>query len=633
MSSSPASPPPDQPAGPSPRGDFGHEQWQEDPTPPLWKQWLTGWRLLGTVAAAGALFWFTAGPAAYGALKEWRGRRALVASREAQARGAEDEARQLLTKAAVLAPGDPDVIRAVVAWAKPRREIIAILALQRLIVMGLATPAESVELCRLALEWGHPDLADRALLEEWAQAPALTLEHDPFLLGCRWLAANGKTADAAARLRLRMDASGTAAADQPALRLALARVLLERQDPATVESDWREAVRLLWELALADPAPILTRGEAALALSGVLASQPVLRQFAGPGRMETFQKGMERLAAREDLSAEARFDLVLARLALEAATGALPRSAIPEKLRAALPEPAGRARIAAVRWLITHALFEEALAWIGERREPDDREWFSARCDALFALRRWDELKALLAPEAKPPLSPVEAGVFRWRLATAAGESAETLLERRGAIEREAALSDGTDILAAAVNLERTGEPELASRLYRRLKDHEQEGLAARLGLVRCLNRLPDKSTELIEAIESLLVMRPGADDARNDAVYLKLLEGVAEEADRSAAEEMAARRPQYLSCRSTQALARLRGGRAEEAIRAYDGVTLPWENVPPGWRAVRAAALAAAGRMDEARVLASTIPRDVLRRGEGLLLKEFVDAPEAAGP
>jgi hypothetical protein len=633
MPSSPDPSSPDPSDVPPPRGDFGHEQWQEDPTPPAWKQWLTGWRLLGTLAAAGTLFWFTVGPAAYGQLKEWRGRRALAASREAQARGAEDEARQLLTKAAVLAPADPDVIRAVVDWAKPRREIIAILALQRLIAMGAASADEPVELCRLALEWGHPELADRALLEEWAQAPALTLAHDPFLLGCRWLAANGKTADAAERLRLRMGAPGAPAADQPALRLALARILLERQDPATVEADWREAVRLLWELALADPAPALTRGEAAIALSGVLASQPVLRQFAGPGRMDTFQKGLERLASHGDLSAEARFDLVLARLALEAATGQLPRSAMVEKLRAALPDPPGRARFAGVRWLITHGLFDEALAWIAERKEPDDREWFTARCDALFALRRWDDLKALLAAEAKPPLSPVEAGVFRWRLASAASEPAETLLERRGAIEREAALSDGMDILKAAVNLERTGEPELASRLFRRLKDHEQAGLAARLGLVRCLNRLPDKSMELIEAIESLLVMRPGADDARNDAVYLKLLEGVAEEADRAAAEELAARRPQFLSCRSTQALARLRGGRPEEAIRAYDGVNMQWESVPPGWRAVRAAALAAAGRKDEARLLSSTIPRDVLRRGEVQLLKEFVDAPEAGGP
>ena len=112
--------------------------------------------------------------------------------------------------------------------------------------------------------------------------------------------------------------------------------------------------------------------------------------------------------------------------------------------------------------------------------------------------------------------------------------------------------------------------------------------------MVRCLDGLPDRSADLIKTLESVLQLSPQSDQARNDIIYLLLLDGQPTKDDLITAAQLDKDSPRYLSFRITAALAKLHEEQPAEALALLERDSIPWDRVRPGWQAIYAAALKA---------------------------------------
>jgi hypothetical protein len=326
---------------------------------------------------------------------------------------------------------------------------------------------------------------------------------------------------------------------------------------------------------------------------------------------------------------ESRMGVRLSGVRLEMAMHPDRRGALASTLatEAAAGPPADQLRIC--RWLNQNAFFDEAMRLIDSvAPAASDRDWFIARLDALFGRRDWEGLERVLAA-ADQPLPPLLQLLFRYRAEKPAGRSDEDLALRRREIEMTARSAAPRDVLYAAGNLELAGDVELAIALFQLVQRDEQVGLSARLGLVRCLSRFPERTNEVREVLEELVLLWPQSQEARNDLAYLRLLEGTPREDDVAAVQELVKQSPQLLGFRISAGLAALRQDRPAEALRIIDGASLPWSQVRPDWRAIYACVLAANQKEEEARALAATVPTEQLRPGErALLARHLPKAP-----
>ena len=617
--------------GAAPSDDFRHEKWKEEPTPPWWKWIFTGWRLPLTLLLLGGMFWGAAWPSVEKRLREWRGLRALKQYEETRRRGDAPAAAPLLDKAASLAPQDPAVLRALVEEGMPRRDPRVLVSLQKLVRTGVATEDEGLQLCRLAIDWGLPQFVERPLMERWAETDATVAPMPPFLMGCRWLLMRGRTGLAAQRLRLRL-AISVNEEERPVLLLTLATALLESRADDAYPKLVKEAVVILHGVVVpgeGEEVPAEVRRRAALLLANALAPDADARRHLTHARISTFREQAAAFLKQPDNSGsearDERVELSLALLSLDLALGDLPRAEVPALAKAVFPDRSERWLRREMAWLGQQRCLEEVLAMTEGSDGVRDRFRFLARCDALAGLDRWADIEAALPEGQALPVAPVTAAALRWRTAVKLRHPEEVVVALRDAVDRAALTSDGPSQLEAALNMEKWGEPEVAVRLYRRLRDDEETAVAARRGMVRCLEGFPLRTRELEDALDSLLLMTPEDPEARRLADHLKLLDGAVAEAEADAMIKHAEQRPDALRWRATRALALLRSGRAERAMEAFAGVTLLWENVTPDVRCVRAAAMAAAGRQDEAKQLAATIPGPALRPGEYALLRDHV--------
>ena len=172
-------------------------------------------------------------------------------------------------------------------------------------------------------------------------------------------------------------------------------------------------------------------------------------------------------------------------------------------------------------------------------------------------------------------------------------------------------------VFSAAKNLELSGDKLTAYNVYSTLKGHPTAALPARLAMVRCLDGLPDRSADLIKTLESVLQLSPQSDQARNDIIYLLLLDGQPTKDDLITAAQLDKDSPRYLSFRITAALAKLHEEQPAEALALLERDSIPWDRVRPGWQAIYAAALKANGRKEEAHLIAARLKDVPLRPGE----------------
>ncbi len=597
-----------------PPQELSLDLWDPELKPGWLERWTKGWRLalIIMLLLAGYVTW--RGRRDYDSFKQWRAER--LASEALEKATLDPEAAQaLLDQAAILAPRNPVVLRAMVDFCESRGDRMALFALRQLIIYNGAESADWERLCRLAQEWGHPELLPVPLVSAWANLPEKSLNHVQTMVVCRWLASRGMMEDAEKRLREAI--SRDHAAD---LELALASVLLNLAGGPQGEARGAEAIRLLETLSQSSAAPLTVRSDALRLLANIMlnkANRPLLTEARALALSAAFEK-----LAVESPPAEALRNQ-LAAVSLELAAHEDRKAGIIRSIAGKATAASGADRLLYARWLIDNAACEEALTLHSQTPAAGrDRDWFNVKLDALFGLSRLGDAAKILQAEDQP-LPPVQKMIFLYRIAGAQGVNAAELKKQRLAVLDAA--GEPADILKAAEVLEKALDLETAEALYRRIESDDRNGLPARLGIVRCLDAAPERTAELIVALEAVLRLWPHLDDARSNLTYLKLLEGTATPAEIEIVAELNRRAPRFLAYRVPAALAELKSENAAAALTLLEADAAPWRQVRAGWQAVYAAGLAANGRKDEARTIKERLQGQPLRPHEKKLLDRYL--------
>ena len=623
-----ASDPPDRPLRPAlpPRPAPGfalpaardeEDPWEISAPPGFFQRWRRGWRL-GLVLALLVLgYGLWRGGRDYAHLKAWRARGLAGEAAAESARGAPGKAAALLDQAAILAPLDPVVMRTMADFCEPRQDIMAIYALRQVVKSGGASPADFERLCRLALDWGHPELAATQTLKQWSDAPAEGLSATQLRLSAAWLSSLGQFKEGEQRLRQAL-ALSAGTPESLVLEVALSRLLMNAASSAGMaEEAAAEPLQRLSSVAYSPSAPLPVRAEATRLLAGLLL-HPARRNLLTPVRADLLQSGFAELAAATastDPAGAMAYELAGVTVNLAASPGRREEWIRPilEKATTA-PVPV---RLAIARWFNENGFAAEALSLCdttsGVAADPD---WFTVRVDALFAQRAFDPAIKLLSDPGQP-LPGHRQQLFLYRIDRAAGRDESALAARRADLEKRVARAEPREVLETAENLERSGDIPTALALYSGLKNHPHAGLTARLGMVRCLDAFPDRTSDLIKALEGVLQLWPQSDQARNDLAYLRLLEGKPVADDCEAVAGFQRQFPGFLSFRISAALGALHQQKPVEALALLESDPVPWDRVRPGWQAVYAAVLAANDRPEEAKAIATRLAGAPLRPSE----------------
>jgi len=498
---------------------------------------------------------------------------------------------------------------------------MAIYALRQVVKSGNSTPADVERLCALALDWGHPELAVSENLKQWAATPANKLSATQLRLSAVWLASRGQYQEGERRLRQALDLnSATPEASQ--LEVALCRLLMNAADGAGLaEAAAGEPLRRLTSVAYSPSTALPVRIEATRLLAGLLL-HPSRRALLTPVRADLLRTAFLDLAGavrKDDPAAATAYTLAATTVDLAATPDrrASLLNGILEKITdAPLPE-----RLATAKWFNENNANREALS-VCDRApgQASDKEWFTTRMDALFALKEYATATEHLNKPDQPLALHVQQ-LFLYRIELASKQDEATLASRRKELEKVCALAEPREAIAIAENLEKTGDRQTALSLYKTLKSDSNTGLQARLGMVRCLDPDPARTLELIQALESVIQLWPQSEQARSDLAYLRLLDSKPIPEDLTLVAELHRASPWFLSYRIAAALGQLHGQKPAEALALLQGETIPWERVRPGWQAVYAGVLAANGKTVEAQAIATRLKGTPLRDGEQNLL------------
>lgn len=603
---------------------------EDDPYEPAAKispvrRWLQGWRLLLVLAVLGGGYVKWRGGRDYQRIKAWRARGLTAQALEANAKGMADKASALLDQAAILAPAEPMVMRAMADYCEGRRDIMAIYALRQLVKIGAGGAADRERICRLALDWGHPELALASELKEWSASPVKGLSPLQLRLSALWMANRGQAKEGEERLRLALDMAQDAA-EAAALEVALSRLIMNGASSAGMaDTVAAEPLRRLSGVAYSPTAPLALRAEATRLLGGLLL-HPEREKLLTPVRAELLRGGFLELAAavaKADPAAAAGY--ALAAVTVEWKAFPDRRKALVESLVAMSKQASMEQRIAIARWFNENGQSQETLAICQANADVGQQvPWFTVRMDALFALRDFEGAMVEL-DKPEQPLPEHQRQLFLYRIQRQARPDEEALAKRRVDLERAIAKVAPKEVLAAAENLERAGALEMAQAFFERLKNDPGSGLAARLGMVRCLDVQAQSSVELVKALEGVLQLWPQCDQARSDLAYLRLLDGEPSADDVQVVLQLEKQSPWFLAFRVTAALAHLRERHPSQALAMLERDEVPWERVRPGWQAVYAAVLRANQRINDARVVAQRIAKLPLRPGEQELIAELL--------
>jgi hypothetical protein len=602
-------------------GEFS-EPWDPSPEPNLIQRWLTGWRLVLVLAVLALAYLQWRGGHDYGEFKAWRARGITADAMAAAGAGDPAKAISLFDEAAILAPMDPTVMRRLADFCEPRQDINAIHALRQVIRSGEASLADYERLCRLALDMGHAELAHGPTLQEWGQASPDTLSVTQLRLSGIWLANRGQYLEGSNRLHQALvKAEGT---DQTLLlQIALARLIIDAASSSGMaENAAQEPLNLLTGVVDSPSAPLALRLEATQLLGGLLL-HPARRELLTPLRADLLRTAFIDLA-KEIAPSDAK-----GAVSYELAASTVEYTVYPERRSAIIGSILKKATTAdtalpTAGWLIENRCYKEALELCAQFNDDNDADndtdgssgWFTAKLDALFALKSYDEAEDLLNLKVQPLPAHLQQ-LFLYRIDLAQGRDEATLDARRTALEKAAVLAPPEAVFSAAKNLEQSGDKLTAYNLFSTLKGHPQAALPARLAMVRCLDGLPDRSADLIKTLETVLQLSPQSNEARNDLAYLLLLDGQPTKDELTTAAQLDKDSPRYLSFRVTAALAKLHEEQPAEALALLERDSVPWDRVHPGWQAIYAAALKANGRKEEAQVIAARLKDVPLRPGE----------------
>jgi hypothetical protein len=407
-----------------------------------------------------------------------------------------------------------------------------------------------------------------------------------------------------------------AAADDPAMKLDLARLILRRHvDQLAAAPQAEESQRTAKEMfAIVDSLQGTAQGDEALAFG---------LTFLLPGQEE-----QERWANLAMKNADAANPALLPAATVMVDLGKAKPDELQKVLRPIFDASPLDRRAAFVAWLTRHGMPREALTLITAQEAGESADAFQARTSALAEMDNWTAVIETADVGGNAPLSLrlVTKARAEYALRQQAQSGAKSLADalragvREGILPTIVATGDemGGQAVVDATLVELCGDPGFAGDVFRITRDRLSRRGAEEQGL-------------LAEAHERTLAVAPNAVSAQDYVRYLKLLtpakkdESEEEAAARAVSIEetsqAVATAPNDPAVRATHALALLKAGRPQEALAAFDDLTVFFNRVPPGQQAVICRILADGGQKPAALQAMQAIDRNALTNGEiGLL-------------
>lgn len=291
---------------------------------------------------------------------------------------------------------------------------------------------------------------------------------------------------------------------------------------------------------------------------------------------------------------------------------------IGELVQAANQEPTIKADVA--RWFNRHQFFQQTESLFIAGAGQKDRELVLAYLDALAAQKQWTQIREHLA---KPgiALEPVLVELFRFRCALELKEDRSIPLRFEQALT--AAKNDPAKLWFLFQYLEKLGLNAYARSILQSLRKVVEDPRPVLLAHLRLAER-EDDLEKLLSIMKEMAELHPSDLEPQNDLAYLKLLARRDVHASLEIAERLVATNPDWLAFRTTLALAYLRT-KPQAAAAVYRGLKVEWSKVPPAWKAIHAASIAASGSLEEARKVVLGIPTSLLRKEELALIRSLL--------
>jgi len=280
-------------------------------------------------------------------------------------------------------------------------------------------------------------------------------------------------------------------------------------------------------------------------------------------------------------------------------------------------------RLAALAgWLNKIGRPTKTLEVLPQARASQRQDLFLHYLNALAALQRWNEIKDLLSSE-RFPIEPVLQHMYLAVAQTHLGSATAPTNEWHRALE---VANTPEKLLVLAKYAEQNSANDVANAGYVgaiKLAPKNREAHAGRLRLALAAGQ----TAQAQKIASEISRVWPDDANARIQDVYLQLLLGASPdvaEAAASDAQVLVAKEPRNWLARATLGLARLRLGRANEALVAIREPRVTGVE-PPGPLAVRAAILAANGYEQGARNDARILGAKPLLPEERALIAELL--------
>jgi tetratricopeptide (TPR) repeat protein len=294
---------------------------------------------------------------------------------------------------------------------------------------------------------------------------------------------------------------------------------------------------------------------------------------------------------------------------------------------------------ALARWLNSKGEYQRVIDSISLEQALKGREVFLQYLDALGALGRWSDIKQLLESE-RFPLDAVVQRMYIARCNAQLGE--KTAADNNWQRALEAAGGDPIKLMQLGTFAEKNGRLDIADGAYRDALVHIPQFRPAYDGRLR-VAQASRETKKIHEVLVEMLGIWPNDTAVQNDEAYTRLLlmptkstansqpstgnsieaaDPAVVEPIEKLAEQLVHDEPKSLPHRTLLALARLRAGHINTALDAYN-IEVPEEVITPSAVAVRAVALAANRRQNEATELVRNLNRDQLVPEERALIEE----------
>jgi len=525
-------------------------------------------------------------------VKDWRARQFIERAKELSAQGKLQEAFNNAASAMQMRPALPEVKRAYARVLLAANEPACLQVMQQLIDSGKATAEDRLELAEAALRFGDVALAEKEafyLLQKGESTPKAL-----YVLS-RVRLAQQRLPDALQALRECLEAGGG-----PEPTVLLARLQIAQNTPESLKS----AIDLLRPIAR-------QKDQAGLDALLVLVASPALKSDEGTEWIEALRTHPLANDAQKLAAASAEIQLRPSGYA-----------DVVKKTVASYRDGGVEQRAEVARWLNQNREYDGVLEVITVEEASERSDLFLIRLDAMAGKRDWKSIADLLRGENLPLQNPVVL-LYRGRAARELGKPEEAATFYRRAVVESAPTRD---VMWYVINyLQRIGEDKVLEQELQALTDNPSTARQAFAALVPIVQKRQD-AEELYQLYDRMLKRLPADTVVQNDHRYFAALTG--RRADVSGGRELVAKEPQMLAYRVTLALAHLKNGQHEAAMRVFDGITLDPAQIQPYQRTVLAAVLGANGREAEARQLTLSVPGDSVTIQEYELIAPWREEP-----